>query len=210
MSGEVKRCTKCGVEKRYTLFSKSKGTVDGLFSWCKLCNQKSTEEYHKTKNGLVTKIYSRQKDSSRSRGQKQPSYTLDELRDFIFSTNNFHILYDNWKNSGYKKDLIPSIDRIEENQGYIISNLELVTWVENRERFYSKIRKGDITSIAKPQRGVIQLTKKGVFVAEYISQAEASRATGIKQGRISRVCLGYYGRKTTGGFKWEFSEKEEI
>lgn len=35
----MKTCIKCDIEKDVSQFSKSKRTVDGLFSWCKLCRK---------------------------------------------------------------------------------------------------------------------------------------------------------------------------
>jgi len=45
---------------------------------------------------------------------------------------------------------------------------------------------------------------------EYISVAEASRQTGAHAGHIHQCCKGHYGRKTSGGYRWEYVDKVEI
>ena len=61
-----KICTKCKQEKESILFKKDKERIDGLSSWCKLCNSKATclkvdriranknnRNYKKTKKGKI-------------------------------------------------------------------------------------------------------------------------------------------------------------
>ena len=54
---------------------------------------------------------------------------------------------------------------------------------------------------------VVQLTKKGDFVAEYASVREASEATGIFEPNIIQVYNHTPHRKSAGGYKW--IKKEE-
>lgn len=49
---------------------------------------------------------------------------------------------------------------------------------------------------------VAQYTKKGELIKIWDSQKEASEATGIAQGNISKCCNGKI--KTAGGFCWSF------
>ena len=51
-------------------------------------------------------------------------------------------------------------------------------------------------------RQVAQLTKDGITVRFWDSQKEASEATGISQGNISKCCNGLL--KTAGGYCWVF------
>ena len=56
--------------------------------------------------------------------------------------------------------------------------------------------------LSQPQRvQVIQYTKDGVFVAEYISISDASRATGVHSNNIRGVIKGRL--KSAGGFVWK-------
>jgi len=51
---------------------------------------------------------------------------------------------------------------------------------------------------------VQQFTKMGMFVAEYLSDAEASRITGINQGDIAGIARGNSKSKTAGGYIWKY------
>ena len=76
-----------------------------------------------------------------------------------------------------------------ENQ---LSNLE---WVTSSENIQHAVQTG-----LKFQKPVQQFTLDGQFIAEYKSQNEAFRQTGVHQGNISSCCNGQ--RKNTGGFVW--------
>lgn len=54
-------------------------------------------------------------------------------------------------------------------------------------------------------KAVVQLTKDGVFVAEYESVAEASRVTDIWAQSISNCCNG--DMTSTGGYMWVYKSK---
>lgn len=51
---------------------------------------------------------------------------------------------------------------------------------------------------------IIQLTKDGEIVAEYVCASEAVRKTGVHGGDISRCCTGKL--NSAGGYKWQFKE----
>lgn len=53
-----------------------------------------------------------------------------------------------------------------------------------------------------PTKAVIQLSKSGDFIAEFVSAREASKSTGTPYKKISAVCNGR--QKTSGGFIWKF------
>ena len=52
---------------------------------------------------------------------------------------------------------------------------------------------------------VQQFTKDGQLIAEYPSQMEAQRQTGIKATHIGDVCMGKPKYKTAGGFVWKLA-----
>ena len=58
------------------------------------------------------------------------------------------------------------------------------------------------------EKPVYQHTKDGVFIAEYKSQAEAKKMTGVAGAHIAQSCKGT--RKTAGGFIWRYTNDENI
>ena len=143
---------------------------------------------------FTAKMYGRQRESSRSRGHKMPTYTLEELRYWMQQQENLSSLMKAYKESGFKKDFIPSVDRLDNSKSYSFDNIQLVSWREN----YMKER-------AKMSKAVNQLTMEGEFVKEWSSMEEVERYLGIFRSGISNVCRGK--QKTAGGFKWEYSKK---
>ncbi len=192
-----KRCSKCKEIKEGSEFDKNKGMKYGLRYECKVCGKVRAEEYHKTKRGIITKIYGQQKSNSKKRGHRMPEYTKKELGEWLMSQTLFHELFDEWMQSGYKSRLKPSVDRKNNYIHYCIMNIRLCTWGENHSMGGVAMVDGDDTRTCKVVR---QYTKDGIFVAEYFSGREAERRTGIDQGAISYACIGKY--KSAGGFVW--------
>ena len=58
--------------------------------------------------------------------------------------------------------------------------------------------------MSNPQKTVLQYTKDGEFVDEYVSACQAAREVGVIRSHISSCCLNKYGFKTAGGFRWRF------
>jgi len=155
--------------------------------------------WKRTKKSLVTAMYFGQRTRSTLRGHHQPTYTKEELRDWLFSQKLFHILYDNWKRLDYQKNYIPSVDRINDYIGYTMDNIQLMTWKENRAK-HDKDRKEGINN--KMNKAVRKYTKDGYFIEEYYSISEAGRANGINISNIARCCK--YKRESAGGFVWRY------
>jgi len=61
----TKTCTKCGIEKPITEFSKHKGLKDGYSYWCLKCNRDRTRIYRQTPSGIYTGIKGLQKFHNR-------------------------------------------------------------------------------------------------------------------------------------------------
>ena len=156
------------------------------------------KEYYRTKIGLTTRIYNNQKQHSKTRGHRSPEYSKQELQEWLYSQTSFHELYSEWVNSNYEKRLTPSVDRKHNDIHYCMKNIQLMTWGENDAKGSRDHKEG---ILVYDQQEVIQLDKEGNIVAEYISQNQASRLTGIPQANIWKTLEGK--RKTAGGFKWQ-------
>ncbi len=156
---------------------------DNNFSWCNSCRTKNNAEYGRTKNGLVGRIYSDQRGSSKTRGHRPPEYTKLALKQWLFSQTLFHELHEEWKQSGYKKRLVPSVDRKEDSIHYCMNNIQLMTWGENYDK----------GTLAK-SKAVEVIGRDGISLGIFVSISEASRELDL-----DRATLGYLLKKGTKG-----------
>lgn len=171
----MKRCIRCDSEKEDEFFSSSKTQYDGLTSMCKECDSKRKRDKSKTSLGLIAGIY---------RGQKQRQevrYSVETLAIFILTNKLFYKMMDEWKSSDYDKMLTPSIDRIDPNGIYEISNIHLVTWGVNKYKGYSDRKKGiDVRTAV----GVGCFDLEGNLIKSYKTIRLASEDTGVKSHNI--------------------------
>lgn len=101
----------------------------------------STSKYEKTKRGFLMRLYRNMQ--SRVTGVQRAKYHLyagcslldrQSFYDWALSSDIFHVLFDTWTKSEYDRKLTPSVDRVDSNLGYEISNMEWVTMSENSRR----------------------------------------------------------------------------
>lgn len=192
----MKQCTRCKQHLPLTSYSRGKCT-------CKPCSSLITQERNKTPDGVVTMMYTNQRMTSRNMGRPEPTYTLDELRAWVFSQPNWQQLYDAWIASDYDKYTKPSCDRIDSSVLYTISNLQLVTFRDNLANQKRDNLKG--LHLGKNGSKVRQLSKDGMLIAEHASVYIAMRHLGKNpdsSSNIHAVCKGT--SKTAYGFKWEY------
>ena len=194
-----KTCARCRKSKDKIDFGNSKFSKDKLRCYCRKCNSLLNTIYQRSINGLISKIYATQIRGSKQRGHNPPTYTKQELIDWVLSQPNFKELYDNWVKSGYKKDLIPSVDRPDDYKGYSFNNIQLMTWKENNEKHYNDKKNGINTKNCK---SVIQYDLNMNFIKEFKSIKIASRELNINDTNISLVCKNK--RNTSGGFIWRY------
>jgi hypothetical protein len=173
-------CSKCGIEKQESEFYKAKNK-SGLYPSCKSCKTQVVNDFNKTKSGVIVKIYSSQKLTSKRRGYASPDYSKEQLEQWCLSQPIFNKLFDEWVQSGYNSDLKPSCDRINDYESYVLSNMKVVTWKQNRERIYMDQKTGVNNKSSKAVVG--ENIRTGKFV-EFYSQKEASRVTGISNANI--------------------------
>ncbi|AGO47527.1 hypothetical protein Phi19:3_gp123 [Cellulophaga phage phi19:3] len=64
-----------------------------------------------------------------------------ELRSWLLSEPSFMTMFEKWKDSGFIKKLMPTVDRIKNNEGYSFSNIQVLTYEDNlnKEVFIKKI-----------------------------------------------------------------------
>lgn len=102
----------------------------------------------------------------------------------------------------------PFVDHIDGNKTN--NRVENLRWVTNQENCNNpatltkyRDRKGYRVYNSKP---VLQLSDNGIFIDIFDCSHTANRLTGIHHNVIRGCCNHNYGRKTAGGFRWEYLE----
>jgi len=193
-----KKCIICKEVKNINKFYNYTKTKDGKRTSCIACYSINVQNYSRSKLGLITRIYKNQQIRSKIRNHQLPNYTLKQLKEWINLQSNFDVLYDNWIKNNYKRDLTPSIDRLDDYKPYNFNNIRMVTWKENHKKYHNDALNGINNKTSKQ---VSQYTKKGIFIKSYYSISNASRETGVDFGNISKAANGIL--KTSGGFIWK-------
>lgn len=198
----AKRCKRCDIIKPLTDFSVSRTNKGGYNTLCKACVVLRNTEYWRTPIGRMSQIYAVQTMNSKQRKHPAPQYTRAELTAWAFK-HGLDRLVGTWRDSGYEKDLIPSVDRVDSTQPYSLTNIRLVTWAENNEKAYEDRK--ECRHITKQNRRVEQLTLTGEHVAFYDSIASAARKTNNIRSNINGMCKGKANVKSVGGFLWRYA-----
>ena len=84
------------------------------------------------------------------------------------------------------------------------NRMENLEWCNRHENMQHAWKTG--LKKALPGKPVLQYDRNDNFIAEYISQQEAWRQTGVNGSSIGKCCKGY--RKTIGGYKWKYKIQE--
>ena len=209
---EYKHCSKCKQSLPLSSYYKNNKGALGVTAQCKECTSTTklgwkystpTErrDRDRTKDGMIDRIYFSQLESCKQRGCIPPSYTKQELYDWMLKQDNFKNLFNTWVTSDYLKDLKPSIDRLDDYISYTLDNIRLVTWKDNMLKA-AHDRKEGINN--KANNTVNMLTLSGVFIKQFHSANAAARAIGKEKGAaIGQVCKNK--RYTAYGYKWEYA-----
>ena len=193
----MKTCRICNKPQALEQFSKSSVNTDGYKFQCKTCDR----ERHRTYEGKLLGMYHSQCASSKKRKHPAPAYVFEEFKAWAES-NGYADLYQKWVTAGYEWRSAPSADRLKNDLPYTLDNIRLTTWKINEDKAHTDRKTGDLVNNHTP---VKQLTKSGKLIKIHLSQAAASKATGIPQGNICQTLKGQGRRKTAGGFKWEYA-----
>lgn len=153
----------------------------------------NTQRYRKTPKGVLTNMYHHIKN------RNQVDFTLNEFQEMYLGDRKFLRLYREWERGGYNKQLKPSIDRIDNRKPYLVNNIHMLTWAENR----FKQSKMDGKRGRKP--AVLQILGEK-FLNRFKSQRHVVKELGISQGNLSEVLNGK--RKTVNGYKFIYENPD--
>lgn len=168
--GLTKKCFNCKCEKSTIEFHTNKSKKDGLNHECKECTLGRLRSF----KALPTRMYSNQLIHSKSRGHPRPKYTASQFREWVLQHKDYERLYEDYTQSGYDKNLVPSVDRLDPSLPYTFDNIELVTFEENMKR-----------------NGVVQVIQKGepvICIDKYSGQCICTfitKNTAIKELKLS-------------------------
>ena len=199
----VKTCNRCNTEKGLDYFSVSQRNKDGYSCICKSCVAERNKEYWRTPKGRISQIFATQVTNSKQRKHPSPKYTRKTLTDWAYQ-NGLCVLHRQWKDSGYLKEYVPSVDRIDPTKEYSLDNIRLVTWKENNEKAYEDRK--TCRHITKQNRRIRQLDMAGKLISTFDSISSASRLTGITRININDVCRKKAHCKSAGGYIWEYAD----
>lgn len=157
-------------------------------------------EFYRSPRGKASHIYSFQVDKSKARNHEPPKYTREELIDFLLNSEIYLTLFNQWKESGYLRDLAPSVDRLDDYETYSFDNIQVITWAENNKKYQEDVKNGKTTKVC---RSVVQMDLEGNVIKEFYSVMQAQRETGIRNSHIIDVCRGR--RSRTGNFLWRYA-----
>ena len=114
-----------------------------------------------------------------------PTYSKEEFLSWVLKQDNFENIFNTWVISGYKMDLVPSIDRLDDYKGYSIDNIQLMTWIENKQKGYDDVKNG-INN--KKSRSVFQYSLQNEFIREFKSIRMAARSVNGLHSTIIKNC----------------------
>jgi len=198
MEIKTKKCNCCKEDKELIdFYIDSRGYVSYI---CRKCANEKTTQYNRTKEGLVTRIYSHQRDNCRKRNYEYPEYSLDELRSWCLSQDKYHVQFKIWEESNYGFKFTPSVDRLNDYKTYSLDNIQILSTIENIHKAHSDAKNGINNKMSK---SIKQYDLDGNLIREFYSLKDAERVTGIRNGNISNCCSKRY--KTSGGFVWRYS-----
>lgn len=158
----------------------------------------------------LTKTYGRMKRDNKNKFGKDLPFSKNEFAEWVFEKNNtsFEVLFKDYIDSDFDKNLNPSIDRIDDYDSYKFSNMQLITWYQNNKKGRESAKnKQQCSDMAKAywSKPVNQYDINGNFIQEYYSAREAGRCLNVDSSGISKVCRD--GKGIYKGFIWRYKNE---
>lgn len=190
----MKTCSVCKQNLPLDMFNKQSTGKQGVRADCKDC----LKRFVRSKHGVINQMYSSSISRTKKKGFTPVSFTKEELEKWVYSSKEFHALYDEWVLEVYPTALKPSLDRLDDYKGYSLDNIRIVTANTNVKRYYSDAINGINTKSAKP---VEQYSLDGEYIKTFHSLSAAARSVNGIPSNINQVINGTYAQAY--GYKWK-------
>ena len=198
---EIKRCKDCLKNKNLDLFYNCSSNIDGKQGRCKKCSENKRKEKYRDKKERIKVIYRQQVSRCKAKWWPPPKYSKKELIERCLSNEDYHKIYENRASCWYAKDMVPSIDRLNDYETYSFDNIQVLTWEKNREKWHLD-KVNWINN--KTSRKVYQFNKNWKLIWHYPSIVIAAKKTWACNSTIWECCRGK--SKMSWWYYWSYSE----
>jgi len=127
---EVKNCAKCGKCKSLDQYSVNQRATDGLYYCCKSCDSNLAKAYTNTQTGFLKRLLSGTRESTKERNKqgRKHTFTLTMLKLKKMITDQCGKCAISGAILVFKRfsDNQASVDRIDDNLGYVDGNCRLI------------------------------------------------------------------------------------
>jgi hypothetical protein len=149
---------------------------------------------------FVRRMYSSIRSRSKRSGNPYPSFSKDELRNWLYE-NNLQSKWINYLESNCNKDKRPSIDRLDDYGIYEFSNMQLITWKENNIKGVNS-KKHHTNCHNRQHRKSIMISSQTETLF-FNSVTDCADYLDVLVSSVSRVLSGK--RKTIKKYKVEYN-----
>jgi len=154
----MKKCKRCKKLKPFSDYYKHKAMGDGYISFCKECTKERINNYRYSNpekdkekdryrirenfNYIFLHRYAGIKNRVKVRSTRNykvygmPMCSKEEFFNWCEKNINvFKKIHKKWKENNYQLKFSPSIDRIDNNKGYLVENMQWLTQSENCKKY---------------------------------------------------------------------------
>lgn len=182
--GHLNKCKECTI--RYMHERQMSGATKQI-DWKRHHNNPDRFRYH-TYQGIKTRCTMKKRSDGTHNSYYGREYlTKKEWEQWCEeSAGTFFSLWNNWAESGYKRGLTPSIDRIDNSKGYILGNLQWLTTEGNRLKYQKETAKC-----------IVKMSIDGKIIKKYKMLRDVEKDGYTKSGVRSSI---YQQNKTQKGY----------